>query len=179
LIDTDRTAQFHHKYCIIDPTHIFSDPILITGSYNWSLSAENRNDENIVIIWDTVVANLYLQEFVARYKQNGGTDVITFVQEAEVEPAGFELSQNYPNPFNSETSVVYSIPFDGFVSLKVFDALGREVLTAVNSHQRAGRYRLNLKFDGVNLSSGVYFYRLELYGSGRYLWTTKKMLIIK
>ncbi len=179
LIDTDRTALFHHKYCLIDPTHIFSDPILITGSYNWSLSAENKNDENILIIWDPLFVNLYLQEFVARYKQNGGNNVITHVQKVENEPIDFELSQNYPNPFNSETNIVYSIPFDGFVSLRFFDVLGREVFSAVNSYQSAGRYQLNLKFDNIDLSSGVYFYRLEFYGSNQYLMKTKRMIITK
>ncbi len=179
LLDTDRTALLHHKYCLIDPTHIYSEPILVTGSYNWSNSAETRNDENVIIIYDTLIVNLYLQEFVARYKQNGGSGVITFVQEVGSEVLSFEVSQNYPNPFNSETSIEYALPFDGFVSLKVFDVLGREVLSAVNSYQTAGRYRLNLKFNGVNLSSGVYFYRLELEGSGRRLSNTKKMIIIK
>ncbi|MCX7761799.1 MAG: phospholipase D-like domain-containing protein [Candidatus Kryptonium sp.] len=180
LIDTDRAALLHHKYCLIDPTHIFSDPILITGSYNWSNSAENSNDENVLIIWDTLLVNLYLQEFVARYKQNGGRDVITSVQEISNEVQDFELSQNYPNPFNLETNIIYSIPFDGFVSLKVFDVLGREVLSAVNSYQKSGRYRLNLKFDSVNLSSGVYFYHLEVTNSGRRIVSpTRKMIIIK
>ncbi len=179
LIDTDKTAQLHHKYCLIDPTHIFSNPILITGSYNWSLSAENYNDENVVIIWDTLLVNLYLQEFVARYKQNGGMDVITHVEKIGEESMDFELSQNYPNPFNSETNIVYSIPFDGFVSLKFFDVLGREVFSAVNSYQSAGTYRLNLKFDNIGLSSGVYFYRLEFHRSGQYFVKTKKMTITK
>lgn len=179
LLDTDKTALLHHKYCLIDPTHIYSEPILITGSYNWSNSAETRNDENIVIIYDTLTVNLYLQEFVARYKQNGGSDVITFVRKVESENLSFKLSPNYPNPFNSETNITYAIPFDGFVSLKVFDVLGREVLSAVNSYQTAGEYQLNLRFDSVNLSSGVYFYRLELHGSGRKLSDTKKMIVIK
>ncbi|CUS79242.1 phospholipase D-like domain-containing protein, partial [Candidatus Kryptobacter tengchongensis] len=179
LIDTDKTAQLHHKYCLIDPTHIYSDPILITGSYNWSNSAETRNDENVIIVYDTLLVNLYLQEFVARYKQNGGSDVITFVKKVESEPMDFELYQNYPNPFNSETNITYTLPFGGFVSLKIFDLLGREVFTAVNSYQEAGKYQLNLRFDGVNLSSGVYFYRLDLNNSERHISRTKKMIIIK
>ncbi len=179
LIDTDRSAQLHHKYCLIDPTHIYSEPILITGSYNWSNSAEFSNDENVVIIWDTLLVNLYLQEFVARYKQNGGRDVITFVQGIDDVAKDFELLQNYPNPFNSETNIVYSIPEDGFVSLRIYDALGREIGTFVNSYQRAGKYRLNLKFDSVNFSSGVYFYRLDFAGSGRKISQVKKMIIIK
>jgi len=179
LIDTDKTAQLHHKYCLIDPTHIYSDPILITGSYNWSNSAETRNDENVIIVYDTLLVNLYLQEFVARYKQNGGSGVITFVKKVESEPMDFELYQNYPNPFNSETNITYTLPFGGFVSLKIFDLLGREVFTAVNSYQEAGKYQLNLRFDGVNLSSGVYFYRLDLNNSERHISRTKKMIIIK
>ena len=179
LLDTDKTALFHHKYCLIDPTHIYSNPILITGSYNWSNSAEARNDENVLIIYDTLLVNLYLQEFVARYKQNGGGNVITSARKIEGESLSFKLSPNYPNPFNSETNITYAIPFDGFVSLKVFDVLGREVFSVVNSYQTAGEYRLNLKFDNVNLGSGVYFYRLELYGSGQKLSDTKKMIVIK
>lgn len=179
LIDTDKSALFHHKYCLIDPTHVYSEPILITGSYNWSNSAETKNDENVIIIYDALLVNLYLQEFVARYKQNGGRDVITFVQKVENEADDFELYQNYPNPFNSETNITYTLPFSGFVSLKIFDVLGREVLTAINSYQEAGRYQLNLKFDSVNLSSGVYFYRLELNSSGRHISMTRKMIIIK
>jgi phosphatidylserine/phosphatidylglycerophosphate/cardiolipin synthase-like enzyme len=179
LIDTDRSAQFHHKYCLVDPTHIYSEPILITGSYNWSNSAETSNDENIVIIWDTLVVNLYLQEFVARYKQNGGSDLITFVKFKGEQDLDFELSQNYPNPFNMETNLSYSIPFDGFVRLRVFDMLGREVYTAVSDFQRAGRYQLKLKFDSVNLSSGVYFYRLEFTSREGSFVQTKKMVLIK
>jgi len=179
LIDTDRSAQFHHKYCLIDPTHIYSEPILITGSYNWSNSAESSNDENIIIIWDTLVVNLYLQEFVARYKQNGGSSLITFALLRDEQDLDFELSQNYPNPFNMETNISYAIPSDGFVRLRVFDLLGREVLIAANDFQRKGRYQLKLKFDSVNLSSGVYFYRLEFFSRDGNFVQAKKMVLIK
>jgi hypothetical protein len=78
-----------------------------------------------------------------------------------------------------ETNLSYSIPFDGFVRLRVFDMLGREVYTAVNDFQRAGRYQLKLKFDSVNLSSGVYFYRLEFTSREGSFVQTKKMVLIK
>lgn len=58
----------HHKYMIIDPNFPQSDPILLTGSHNWSSSAEDRNDENTLIIHDSVMANVYLQEFTERFK---------------------------------------------------------------------------------------------------------------
>ncbi|MCH8318205.1 MAG: phospholipase, partial [Bacteroidetes bacterium] len=57
----------HHKYAVIDAANAASDPTLITGSHNWSTSAETRNDENTLFIHDEVIANMYLEEFMARY----------------------------------------------------------------------------------------------------------------
>ncbi len=74
-------------------------------------------------------------------------------------PSDFYLSQNYPNPFNPVTNVKYSIPQSSFVSIKIYDILGNEVATLVNEEKPAGEYEI--KFNGNNLSSGVYFYRLE------------------
>jgi len=73
-------------------------------------------------------------------------------------PSEFYLSQNYPNPFNPVTIVKYSIPKSSFVSFKVYDILGNEVGSLVNAEQNAGEYEI--KFDGKNLSSGIYFYRI-------------------
>lgn len=85
----------------------------------------------------------------------------------------YTLDQNFPNPFNPTTIISYTIPKDGMVTLKIFDALGREVETLVNERQTVGRYSVN--FDASRLSSGVYFYRLV---SGNYV-STKKMLLMK
>ena len=68
------------------------------------------------------------------------------------------LSQNYPNPFNPVSTIEYSLPTAGFVSLKVYDILGREVTTLVNEKQSQGKHLVN--FNGNKLSSGVYFYVL-------------------
>jgi Secretion system C-terminal sorting domain len=85
----------------------------------------------------------------------------------------FSLEQNYPNPFNPTTIIIYSIPREGNVTLKVFDVLGREVATLVNKVQKAGEYTVD--FDGSKLTSGVYFYKLTL---GKYN-EVKKMLLLK
>lgn len=74
-------------------------------------------------------------------------------------PLQFSLSQNYPNPFNPETRIQFAIPEAGFVKLKIFDILGREVHTLVNEHKNAGQYIID--FNASGLSSGTYFYRLE------------------
>ncbi|RYD71771.1 MAG: hypothetical protein EOP53_23085 [Sphingobacteriales bacterium] len=71
---------FHHKYAVIDPQLTNSDPQVITGSHNWSSSAENNNDENTLIIHDSTVANLFYQEWIKRYFDNGGTDTFKYVK---------------------------------------------------------------------------------------------------
>ncbi len=74
-------------------------------------------------------------------------------------PEVYSLSQNYPNPFNPRTTIEYSIPMSGQVSLGVYDLLGREVAQLVDEEQSAGGHRVD--FDGSDLSSGVYLYRLQ------------------
>ncbi|MAT56733.1 MAG: hypothetical protein CMF23_02020 [Ignavibacteriae bacterium] len=88
-------------------------------------------------------------------------------------PIVFNLDQNYPNPFNPTTSIKYSVPSSEHVSLKVFDILGREIAVLVNEQKSAGIYTIN--FDASDLSSGVYFYRLN---SGNNI-QIKKMLLVK
>lgn len=88
-------------------------------------------------------------------------------------PVSFSLSQNFPNPFNPSTMIQYSIPEAQNVELKVYDLLGREVQTLVNTVQNPGSY--NVMFNAQNLSSGVYFYRLT---AGSYT-DVKKMTLIK
>ena len=87
----------------------------------------------------------------------------------------FSLEQNYPNPFNPVTAIRYTVPSNakGNIKLKVYDILGSEVANLVNEKQNAGNYEI--KFDGANLSSGVYYYKLE---SGEFI-SSKKMLLIK
>jgi hypothetical protein len=89
-------------------------------------------------------------------------------------PERFELFQNYPNPFNPKTNIKYKIANNNFISLKVFDLLGKEILTLVNENQSPGIYEIS--FNGGNLPSGVYFYRLSVGGNKIY---TKKMLLLK
>ncbi|MEW6196868.1 MAG: alpha/beta fold hydrolase [Bacteroidota bacterium] len=85
----------------------------------------------------------------------------------------FELKQNYPNPFNPTTTISYSIPETQFVTLKIFDVLGKEVATLVNEEKLSGNYEI--KFNGGGLPSGVYFYRLRV---GNFV-QTKKLLLLK
>jgi hypothetical protein len=88
-------------------------------------------------------------------------------------PKEYALSQNYPNPFNPVTKIDYALPKDGFVKIKVYDILGKEVTTLVNQQLTAGYYSVD--FDATNLTSGVYFYKIE---AGRFN-DVKRMILVK
>ncbi len=109
---------------------------------------------------------------------NGGNIIIPIDYLVDVEqltsvPTEFSLSQNYPNPFNPSTSIEFSLPRSTEVSLRVFDMLGKEVVTLVNENKSTGSYRVS--FDGSNLASGVYVYRLE---TDKFI-DTKKLVLLK
>ena len=105
---------------------------------------------------------------------------VTSAGEPESIPNEFRLFQNYPNPFNPSTSISYHLPARqaglpaiSFVTLKVFDILGREVAVLVNKMESPGRYVVS--WDAGPYPSGVYFYRLESDGTVK----TKKMTVLK
>jgi hypothetical protein len=88
-------------------------------------------------------------------------------------PKEYNLSQNYPNPFNPVTMIKFSLPKASFITLKVYDILGREVSVLVNGQKPAGQYIVD--FDASSLTSGVYFYRLE---SNDFV-EVKRMVVLK
>jgi len=89
-------------------------------------------------------------------------------------PVNYELSQNYPNPFNPVTKINFDLPKEGLVKLKVYDLLGREIAVLVNNEfKQPGRY--TVEFNGTNLASGIYFYRIET----KEFIQTKKMVLVK
>ncbi|MCB0729179.1 MAG: T9SS type A sorting domain-containing protein, partial [Ignavibacteriae bacterium] len=87
----------------------------------------------------------------------------------------FELSQNYPNPFNPTTNLEFGISELGFVSLKIYNALGKEVATIVNEVLAPGKYNYQFSTADYQLASGIYFYTLESGG----LVETKRMILLK
>jgi hypothetical protein len=87
-------------------------------------------------------------------------------------PQSYGLEQNFPNPFNPSTIINYALPASGFVTLRVFDMLGREVAILVNEQKSAGKY--SLRFDGRSFSSGVYFYWLQ---ADKFIETKKLVLL--
>jgi hypothetical protein len=111
-----------------------------------------------------------------RIKQidNDGKFQYSSIVEVEVgTPKQYALKQNFPNPFNPKTIIVYQLPIDGMVTLKVFDMLGREVSSLVNENKKAGSYEIT--FDGSRFASGVYICKMS---SAKYSKSIK-MLIMK
>jgi len=125
------------------------------------------------------------------YRSESGTDgsfTITDPQATEIRfaaemnpvlPEHFALKQNFPNPFNPSTSIVFDLPVDAVVTLKVYNLLGQEVI-ALHENQLYGAGTHTAVFDASHLGSGVYFYRCSAHGlDGREFMESKKMLLLK
>jgi hypothetical protein len=91
----------------------------------------------------------------------------------QLDSNNFILHQNYPNPFNPSTIISFSLPSKSFVSLKVFDLIGREVATILSQEMQAGSH--SQQWNTTNMTSGVYFYRLQ---AGSFI-ETKKLIMLK
>lgn len=129
----------------------FTDKSLSTGRYNYRLKQIDFNG--------------HFEYF------NLSNDIVIGI------PSKYNLSQNYPNPFNPSTKINFDLPFDGNVSLKIFDISGREVATILNEFKPAGYYSIDFNTSSAagGLSSGAYFYKIT---TGNFT-DTKKMMIIK
>ncbi len=106
------------------------------------------------------------------YNLGGGTVGIKDLDNEEI-PVAFSLAQNFPNPFNPTTTIQFSLPQAGNISLKIFNLLGEEVKTLVNDFKQSGKH--SVQFNANNLASGIYFYRIQ---AGNFV-ETKKMILIK
>jgi hypothetical protein len=132
-----------------------TNPFTLTapGPGNYTINAGHASP----LQWDSASVNI----------------TVTEVDDNSSNPTEFKLYDNYPNPFNPSTIIRYSIPEASFTSVKIYNALGKEVSSLVNEPKSAGTYEV--EFNAHNLSSGIYYYTLQA-GS---LIQTKKMILIK
>lgn len=136
-----------------NPSHTYTS----AGDYTVRLVVTNGTTS------DTLIRNNYI-------KVTGTTAIEDNLSQV---PGKFSLGQNYPNPFNPATKIKYSIPEKSNVILKVYDILGQEVATLINEIKKPGFYEEN--FDGENLPSGIYIYRIT---AGKFI-SVRKMILLK
>ena len=149
------------------------------GGKNWGFQSSPIGSGNLIAALNNDTSNAWAGR-IMHTKDGGGKLIITGINENNnLTQKGFQLSQNYPNPFNPVTNLEFRILKLELVSLKVYDLLGKEVATLADSKFYPGIYKY--KFDGRNLNSGVYFYRLEVNNekNNEVFSETKKMLLVK
>ncbi|MBI5476814.1 MAG: T9SS type A sorting domain-containing protein [Ignavibacteriales bacterium] len=144
-----------------DKGESFCDPFYPAGNYRSAEPAMSMQDNTLSIVWSGNVDG------------NGEIFFRRGIFPGETRPKATMLKQNYPNPFNNFTTIEYEITREGLVKLEVFDLLGRKIETLVHDIQKPRRY--SVKFNGSNLSSGVYFCRLRTIQFAE----TKKMIVLR
>jgi len=151
--------MIHHKYAIADANELDSDPTVLTGSHNWTWSAENINDENTLIIHDADAANLFLQEFEERWQEINPTGVQDF--------SALKAAAVFPNPFDNNFQVQLNAKVADRVTTSLVNTLGQEVYF-IENELVTGENLLN--FSVENLVQGVYFLTMR-DKSGQYILT--------
>ncbi|MFA7421894.1 MAG: FlgD immunoglobulin-like domain containing protein, partial [Melioribacteraceae bacterium] len=177
LLPTKSTSAL--KYDVqYSKTADFSNAQAIRSLEKENIEIKNL-DKNSVYYWrvSSTTNSGLTSNYSAPTSFNTGKNV-TAVEEEVVIPTKFSLEQNYPNPFNPTTLISYALPSNSFVTLKVYDMLGREIKTLVSKEVAAGSYSVNWNGDdnfGNKVSTGAYVYRIT---AGDFV-SVKKMLLIK
>jgi phosphatidylserine/phosphatidylglycerophosphate/cardiolipin synthase-like enzyme len=154
----------HSKAMIVDQSNTQSDPLVLAGSHNWSASANDKNDENTLVIHDATVANIFYQEFVARF--NAGTALAV----EEIGPGQAEVGL-YPNPATNNVTITLPETARDGVTIRIFNRLGQLII----QRQVATGTDNSLIFSVNQLSEGLYFVNL----SGNGVQASEKLVIIR
>ena len=162
-------SLMHHKCFIADANAPDSDPLVITGSLNWSTNGLTKNDENTLIIHDEDIANQFYQEWLQRYKDNRGDTSLLIYSELTEKLIG-ENIMAYPNPFTDKTTITVPNAIIYPLSLKLYDLMGREIFisTSFNINKR----NTEIKLEGAQLQNVIYFGKIEI---GNYVIIKKIM----
>lgn len=159
------TWILHHKYVIIDQSNTSSDPLVLTGSHNWSTAGDTKNDENTVVVHDATIANLYYQEFSQRWAERANCAL--GVEEIGNSQFGLVV---YPNPNNGDFAVRYILGQPEKVTLTVMDYTGR----IVDAKQLSGVTGTNtFNYANAGLAKGIYMLQFSSNGQAE----TKKLII--
>ena len=160
-----QSGLLHHKYLIVDQDHATSDPLVLAGSHNWSNSAEQKNDENTVVIHNQNIANQYYQEFVKRFNGQGGAVLSVTDVDAPVSSI-----ITYPNPNDGQFKLLINLKKNTVVKLSVNDITGRKIYGKSESMNNGANVK---EFDLKNYSKGVYMINVSMENYS----TTLKMIV--
>ncbi len=156
LLHTSDSYIFHHKYAIIDPNDACSDPTVITGSHNWTTSANTINDENTLMIHDSTITNLYYQEFSQRYTDEGKTLVAKTYMPCPKSANGIASVKNniavqlFPNPSQDNTTLLLNENAGNKGVVSICDIAGKELMY-INFNNQS-----RIEIASANLQSGIY-----------------------
>jgi hypothetical protein len=152
-------------------------PYMLNTSDTLRLSV-NFVPDSVRLFYDTLNVYSNIQSGVAKIRLLGKGEKLTFIDHGNAEiPAQYSLSQNFPNPFNPTTNISFGLPLKSIVSVKIYDITGRLVAILIDKETTAGFY--SLKFDGSNLTSGVYLYRMTAENGNSVYSETKRFILLK
>jgi hypothetical protein len=149
----NHSYSVHHKYLLVDANAPGLDPVVLTGSHNWSTSAQFDNDENTVIVHNASIANQYYQEWVARYKDEGGTQLPSYIVGIEESPAGYTTLIVYPNPAQEVIRIFSGHENENEWTVGIFSLSGQLMMQ--------GKMNAENLLDVSALPEGIYLMRLQ------------------
>ncbi len=166
-VDSLYTRTKYFQVAAVPPKRIITNKDTVAVNLLFQPDSMRQYDDTLYILNNS-------QSQLAKFPVSGQGALTGVTQITNTIPKSFDLFQNFPNPFNPTTVIEFSIPEDGYVSLRIFDLVGREVATLVNEEMKAGEsYRAT--FNASSLSSGIYFSRLVFKGNQ----LVKKLLLLK
>lgn len=177
-----KSINLNYDYAVIkidvNGNYLFSKTINTPENYdNFCSNFRLSNDNGYIFVGNTNFGKSFgfgNNILAVKTDSQFNTTPIVNINHLSSQPqTDFILFQNYPNPFNPKTIINYQITLVSHISLKVYDAIGNEIKTLVDKIQNAGSY--TIEFSGNNLSSGIYFYKLQ----SEYFTETKKMILLR
>ena len=155
---------------------LIADSILSgTNAFQWHVSSNLPQDSAYKVMISSISNSSLFSLSNSTFSISSS---VTGVNELNNTVNSYELSQNYPNPFNPSTAIQYSIPQESHVRIDVYNVIGQKIITLVDGMKKPGNYEI--RWNGSNLSSGVYFYSINATGiKGENFFTIKKMMLLK
>jgi len=153
------------------------DYAAISPNFFWNFNSGGKNYFNVISAYiNNEATDITNPELYINQLNNTVLDVETEIKL----PTEYGLSDNYPNPFNPTTRIDYQLPFDSKVTIELYGITGEKMVTLINSEQSAGYYNTEIDAGKLNLSSGVYLYKMTAQSNAEKNFVqTKKLVLIK